>query len=96
MATKMPAFQAWGETAAPHAASTSAVDCATARHLLANTLGRSRSEISDHQALEELIEDSLVREAVILDFEDFLGREVDRKAFCKAKTVSDLAKLIAA
>jgi acyl carrier protein len=74
----------------------SPTDCSTARHLLATTLGRSRSEIEDHQPLEDLIEDSLVREAVILDLEDFLGREIDRRQFCRAKTVSDLAKMLAA
>jgi acyl carrier protein len=78
------------------AAANSQTDCTTARHLLAATLGRTRSEIGDHQPLDDLIEDSLIREAVILDMEDFLGREIDRRQFCRAKTVSDLAKMLAA
>jgi acyl carrier protein len=78
------------------AVANSQTDCTTARHLLAITLGRTRSEIDDHQPLDDLIEDSLVREAVILDIEDFLGREIDRRQFCRAKTVSDLAKMLAA
>jgi acyl carrier protein len=78
------------------AAANSQTDCTTARHLLAATLGRTRSEIGDNQPLDDLIEDSLIREAVILDLEDFLGREIDRRQFCRAKTVSDLAKMLAA
>jgi acyl carrier protein len=85
-----------GSGAAMGTPANSQTDCTTARHLLATTLGRSRSEIEDHQPLDDLIEDSLVREAVILDLEDFLGREIDRRQFCRAKTVSDLARLIAA
>jgi acyl carrier protein len=101
MAMKMPVSASLSKSGLPDSlnlgeARSARVDCSTARHLLANTLGRSRSEIADHQRLEELIEDSLVRETVILEFEDFLGREIDRKQFCRAKTVGDLAKIIAA
>ena len=70
-------------------------DCMTARRLLANTLGRSWAEISESQPLDELIEDSLVRETIIMEMEDFLGLEIDRARFCKAKTVQDLAALMA-
>jgi len=99
MAMKMPvsenARKLGPETRAATAANSQA-DCTTARHLLATTLGRTGSEIDDHQPLDDLIEDSLVREAVILDIEDFLGREIDRRQFCRAKTVRDLAKMLAA
>ncbi len=71
------------------------IDCTTMRHLLANALGRARSEIDDNQALDELIEDSLVGEVIVMEMEDFLGREIDRKRFCRAKTVRDLAFMLA-
>lgn len=97
MAMKMPVSEsARNFVADGSAAANLQTDCSTTRYLLATTLGRSRSEIEDHQTLDDLIEDSLVREAVILDLEDFLGREIDRRQFCRAKTVSDLAKLLAA
>jgi acyl carrier protein len=72
------------------------IDCTAVRQILARTLGRSQFEITDHQLLDELVEDSLVREAVIMDLEDFAGRELSRERYCQAKTVRDLAELLAA
>jgi acyl carrier protein len=75
-------------------AATGLVDCASVKHFLARTLGRSRDEIADDQRLDDLIEDSLVREVIVMEMEDFLGREIDRNRFCRAATVRELAALM--
>jgi acyl carrier protein len=100
MAMKMPvsrfvneSSQAGGYLPA-RAANALLIDCTTARHLLASALGRSRSEIDDNQLLDDLIEDSLVREVIVMEMEDFVGHEVDRARFCRARTVRDLAALL--
>lgn len=87
-----PALEAGAVTA--RNANAFLIDCTAIRHLLARALGRSRSEIDDNQALDELIEDSLVREVIVMEMEEFLGREIDRTRFCRAKTVRDLAFML--
>jgi acyl carrier protein len=79
---------------AMHKAGPDALDCASARHVLAGALNIPRSQIGDHQLLSTLIDDSLMREVVIMQAEDFLGHEIERARFCRLETVSDLAALM--
>jgi acyl carrier protein len=69
-------------------------DCSAARHVLAGALGIPRSLIGDQELLSALIEDSLVREVVIMQAEDYLGHEIERDRFCRLRTVSDLAAFL--
>jgi acyl carrier protein len=69
-------------------------DCGAARHVLAGALNIPRSAVSDNQLLSTLIEDSLMREIVIMRAEDYLGQEIDRAHFLRLQTVSDLAALM--
>jgi acyl carrier protein len=100
MAMKMPLTGIVARPATPldalygAAAVTGLVDCTPVKHFLARTLGRSRDEIADDQPLDDLIEDSLVREVIVMEMEDFLGREIDRNQFCRAATVRELAALM--
>lgn len=79
---------------AMHKAGPEALDCASARLVLAGALNIARSQIGDLQLLSTLIVDSLMREVVIMQAEDFLGHEIERDRFCRLQTVSDLAALM--
>jgi acyl carrier protein len=79
---------------AMHKAGPDPLDCASARHVLAGALKIPRAQIGDQQLLSTLIDDSLMREVVIMQAEDFLGHEIERDRFCRLKTVSDLAALM--
>jgi acyl carrier protein len=79
---------------AMHKAGPDALDCACARLVLAGALNIARSQIGDRQLLSTLIEDSLMREVVIMQAEDFLGHEVERDRFCRLETVTDLAEFL--
>jgi hypothetical protein len=69
-------------------------DCRAARHVLAGALNIPPSAMSDYQLLSTLIEDSLVREIVIMQAEDYLGHEIDRARFRCLDTVCDLAAFL--
>lgn len=79
---------------AMHKAGPDAFDCSSARRVLAGALNIAVAQIGDHQLLFTLIEDSLMREVVIMQAEDFLGHEIERDRFCRLQTVSDLAALM--
>jgi acyl carrier protein len=68
------------------------VEHSDARRVLANATGISPDCIFARTRLEDLIADSLVMEVVVIELEDFLGREADRAAVRKLETVEDLAR----
>jgi acyl carrier protein len=70
------------------------IEHADAMQVLANATGISRNCIFARTRLEDIIGDSLVMEVVVLELEEFLGREADRAALRKLETVEDLSRHI--
>jgi len=73
-----------------------AIDAATVRHRIAETLQLPLAKLTDDRLLTDVVAESFAMVEMVIDLQEEFGVRLDQAELKKLKTVADLTALVAA